>query len=465
MAISSLGVGSGLNLSGIITSLMQVEQQPMIALQKKQASVQTRISALGTLSDTLTALQTAAKGLIPSDAQTAGDKFTSFKATSSDSSAATVTASAGAMVSSYTLKNITLATAEQVRKDQSALSIPGSGTGTLSIKVGSGTSVDVSVTGASSLSDIAKAINSAKADVTASVINDGTTNHLIISAKNTGASNTISITGSAGWEGFNYKPTTATGDINSWTQQQGAVSASVDVNGLTVHSESNTLGSSTIPGLTINLLKESATGTTLSITQDSTSSITAALNSFIKAYNDAVTSMKNLGAYNETTKVGAALQGDSTLRSAQSQVVGFLLTPQGSGPYKALADLGVSLQKDGTLKLDAGTSTTTNKLTKAIETDFSAVANLVSSVGSAFSSGLEQLIGSSGSINSVQESAKERIKALERQQEALQLRLDRVEARYTKQFSALDTLVSNMNQTGASLTAMLADLTASTSKS
>lgn len=460
MAISSLGVGSGLNLSGIITSLMQVEQQPMIALQKKQASFQTRISALGTLSDTLTALQTAAKGLTPSGTQTASDKFTTFKASSSDSSVATVTAGAGAMASSYALKNITVATAEQVRKDQSALSIPGSGTGTLSIQVGSGTPVDVSVTGASSLSDIAKAINSAKADVTASVINDGTTNHLVISAKNTGASNTISITGSAGWEGFDYNPSSS----NSWVQQQGATSASVDINGLTIHSESNTLGTSTIPGLTINLLKESVTGTTLSVTQDSTTSITAALNGFIKSYNDAVTSMKNLGAYNESTKVGAALQGDSTLRSAKSQVVGFLLTPQGSGTYKTLADLGVSLQKDGTLKLDSGTSGTTNKLTKAIEADFSAVANLVSSVGNAFSSGLEKLVGSSGSISSVQESAKERIKALERQQEALQIRLDRVEARYTKQFSALDTLVSNMNQTSSSLTAMLADLTASTTK-
>lgn len=462
MAISSLGVGSGLNLSGIISSLMQVEQQPLIALQKKQASVQTRISALGTLSDTLTALQTAAKGLIPSNTQTASDKFTTFKAVSGDSSVATVTASAGAMASSYTLKNITVATAEQVRKDQTALSIPGSGTGTLSIKVGSGTSVDVSVTGASSLSDIAQAINSAKADVTATVINDGTANHLVISAKNTGASNSISITGSLGWEGFDYKPTTATGNINSWFQQQGATSASVDVNGLTIHSESNTLGSSTIPGLTINLLKESTAGTTLSVTQDSTASITAALNSFIKSYNDAVTSMKNLGAYNETTKVGAALQGDSTLRSAKNQVVSFLFTPQGSGSYKTLSDLGVSLQKDGTLKLDTGTSGTTNKLTKAIETDFSAVANLVSSVGSTFSAGLEKLVGTSGNISSVQESAKERIKTLERQQEILQARLDRVEARYTKQFSALDTLVSNMNQTSSSLTAMLADLTAST---
>lgn len=49
MAISSLGVGSGLDLNGIITKLMQVEQQPLFALQAKEAVVQGRISALGSL--------------------------------------------------------------------------------------------------------------------------------------------------------------------------------------------------------------------------------------------------------------------------------------------------------------------------------------------------------------------------------------------------------------------------------
>ena len=43
MAVSSLGVGSGLDLNGILTSLMQVEQQPLLAMQKKEASYQARI--------------------------------------------------------------------------------------------------------------------------------------------------------------------------------------------------------------------------------------------------------------------------------------------------------------------------------------------------------------------------------------------------------------------------------------
>jgi len=458
MAISSLGAGSGLNLSGILTSLMEVEQQPLLALQKKEASYLSRISSLGNLKSALSTLQTAAANLIPDSTVSASEKFTSLKASTADNTIATATTSTGALASTYTLKNISLATAEQIRKTEGTLSIPASGTGTLSIKVGTGTAVDVSVTGGSSLSDIAKAINDAKPDVTATVINDGTTNHLVISAKKTGASNTVSITGSAGWEGFNFKPTTAPASTNAWTQQQNAASASVEVNGLTVTGENNTI-TTAISGLTINLLKASSSGTTLSVTEDSTTSITAALNSFIKAYNDAASSMKSLGAYNETTKVAGALQGDATLRGAQSQVFNLLTSKQGSGNYTMLADIGVALQKDGTLKLD------TSKLNKAIESDFSAVANLTSAVGTAFKSGLESLVGTSGNITSVTESANRMIKELDRRQEAFQSRLIRVQERYTKQFSALDTLIASMNQTSSSLTQMLANLPGSSSSS
>lgn len=458
MAISSLGVGSGLDLNSLITSLMQAEQQPLLALQKKEASYLSRISSLGTLKSSLSSLQTAAANLIPDSTVSASEKFTTLKASSADNTIATATTSTGALASIYTLKNISLATAEQIRKPEGTLGIPGSGTGTLSIKVGTGTATDINVTGGSSLSDIAKAINDAKPDVTASVINDGSSNHLVISAKKTGASNTVSITGSAGWEGFNFKPTSDPLSTNTWTQQQNAASASVDINGLTVTGDSNTI-TTAISGLTINLLKDSSSGTTLSVTQDSTSSITAALNGFIKAYNDAASSMKSLGAYDETTKVAGALQGDSTLRSAQSQVFNLLTSKQGTGNYALLADIGVALQKDGTLKLD------TSKLNKAIESDFTAVANLTSAVGSAFKTGLEGLVGTSGNITSATESANRMIKELDRRQEALQTRLTRVQERYTKQFSALDSLIASMNQTSSSLTQMLANLPGSSSSS
>ena len=198
--ITSLGVGSGLDLSSIVSGLMAVEKQPLTALKTKQSTVESRISALGTLKSALASLQTAAGNLIPGTTQTLAEKFSSFAAKSADDTIATATAKSGVAATKYTLTNITLASSEQVRKTETALGIPsGTGSGTLSIKIGSGDSMDVSVNNGSSLTDIAKAINSSKAGVTASVINDGTAKHLVITAKDSGASNTISITGSTGY--------------------------------------------------------------------------------------------------------------------------------------------------------------------------------------------------------------------------------------------------------------------------
>lgn len=450
--ITSLGVGSGLDLGSIVSGLMAVEKQPLTALKTRQSTVESRISALGTLKSALASLQTAAGNLVPGTTQTLAEKFSSFAAKSADDTIATATAKSGVAATKYTLTNITLASAEQVRKTETALGIPsGTGSGTLSIKIGSGDSVDVSVNNGASLTDIAKAINSSKAGVTASVINDGTAKHLVITAKDSGASNTISITGSTGWEGFNFRPSSASADTNSWVSQQAATSASVDVNGLTITSPSNTI-SDAVSGLTINLLKTSSAGTTINVTQDNTSSITSALNAFVTAYNSAASSMKSMGAYNATTKVAGALQGDAVLRSAQAQVSRLVTAKYGSGDVQTLSDLGISLQKDGTLKLDS------TKLNKAIEADFSAVTDMVAAVGTGFKTGLNSLIDSTGSVTSASESANRMVKELQKRQAAMQDRLDKIEERYIKQFSALDTMIAGFNQTSSSLASMLSAL-------
>lgn len=451
MAISSLGIGSGLDLNGILTSLMEVEQQPLIALQKKEFSSQSRISSLGTLRSALASLQSAAATLAPDIGKTAVEKYQTLRATASDSSIATATVSTGAIATSYSLTNITLAKAEQIRKSGSDLTIPAVGSnGTLSIQIGgpSADTVDVSVTGGSTLSDIATAINGAKAGVTASVINDGTTDHLILTADATGAANTIKVTGSTGWESFDY----STGTANSWTLRQAATSASVDINGLTVTSDTNTIENS-ISGVSISLLKESASGTSLSVSMDNSTNLTSALTTFVKAYNASAATIRELGAYNAETKVAGALQGDSTWRSAQNQVVNMLLTTAGgSSAYQTLTDIGVTIQTDGSLKLDSA------KLTKAISTDFDNVAGLVGKIGKAFNDGINSIIGATGTLTSATENTNRVIKDLQSRQDALELRLQQTQARYKKQFAALDTMLAGLNSTSSWLSQQLASL-------
>lgn len=448
MTISSLGIGSGLDLNSILTSLMEVEQQPLVALQKKELSYQSRISSLGTLRSALASLQSTAATLAPDSGKTAVEKYQTLRATSSDSSIATATVSSGAIATSYSLTNITLAKAEQIRKSGNDLSIPAAGNGTLTIQVGSADAVDVAVTGGSSLSQIATAINDAKAGVTAAVINDGTTDHLVLTADASGAANTLKVTGGSGWESFDY----STGTANSWTLRQAATSASVDINGLTVTSDTNTIENS-ISGVSISLLKESSTGTSLGISKDNTTNLTSALTTFVKAYNAAAATIKELGAYNAETKVAGALQGDSTWRSAQSQVRNMLLTTAGgSSAYQTLSDLGVAIQADGSLKLD------TTKLNKAISADFDNVAAFVGKIGQTFNSGIDSLIGTTGTLTSATDNTNRVIKDLQSRQAALEVRLEQTQARYQKQFAALDTMLSGLNSTSSWLTQQLASL-------
>jgi flagellar hook-associated protein 2 len=443
---------------------MQAEQQPLLALQQKEASYQSRISALGSLSSALAGLQTAAKSLIPTTGQSATDKFASFSASSTDSTLATATATAGAGASNYALTNIVLAKANEIRK--TGLTIPtltdGSQDGVLSIKVGTGAAVDIEVKGGATLAAVRDAINSSSAGVKASIINNGTSDYLVIDSKETGASNQITITSSnANWSSFDYTPPASptTGYTqNSWTEQVAAKSASVDINGLTITSSTNSI-STAVTGVTFNLIKESTTGTTVTVSKDTTATLTTSLNAFVKAYNDAAKSMKDLGAYNASSKSAGVLQGDAVLRSSQSQIAKFLTTPiGGSSNYQVLSNIGVTLGKDGTLTLDSA------KLSKAVASDFAGVSALVANTGTAFSKGIDSLIGTAGNIPAATDSTNRLIKALTTRQNTLADRLTQIEARYRKQFSALDTLVSSMNSTSTYLTQQLANLPGASSK-
>jgi flagellar hook-associated protein 2 len=117
-----------------------------------------------------------------------------------------------------------------------------------------------------------------------------------------------------------------------------------------------------------------------------------------------------------------------------------------------LSDIGVSIERDGTLKLD------TTKLNKATTADYAGVTSLVSIIGSEFKSKMEGLVGTSGNIAAATESANRTIRSLSSRELALQDRLVQIEARYRKQFSSLDNLIASMNKTSSYLTQQLASL-------
>lgn len=473
MAISSLGVGSGLDLNSLLSNLMQTEQQPLLALQKKEASYLSRISALGTLKGALSSLQTAAQGFIPSTSQTASSKYATFKASVADNTVASASATTGAVAGTYSLEVTALALGHRLTSPDStnvagkaALTAGLATGGALKIELGAlpGTTppftpdvtqeLNVTIAAGSTLAQVRDAINAAATDgrISATIVNGTNGEQLVLSAGKTGLSNVMRLSGLGGFE---FDPATTTGNLSQAAANggQAASDAAFKLNGIAASSSTNTV-SGVLDGVSLTLLKTNAGApTTLTVTRDATTSLTSAINSFVKSYNDAAKSMKDLGYYDAGTKKAGALQGDSALRGAQGQVRNLLQTQAGgSSVYQTLSSIGISLQTDGSLKLDS------SKLTAAVEADYAGVTELVAKVGSAFKDGLEGLVGSSGTLTAATDSTNRLIKDIGKRQTALTERLTQVENRYRKQFSALDSMVASMNQTSSWLAQQLASL-------
>jgi flagellar hook-associated protein 2 len=463
--VTSLGVGSGLDLATLLTQLMTAESIPLTTLQTRQASYETKISAFGTVSSLLSTLQSAASDMETDTLESASDKYSTLTATVGDTTVASATASTGATAGSYSLTVSQLATAQKLTSDAvtSSTTSVTSAAATLSLSLGtlasdgtytasSTTSIDLSA--GATLEDMRDAINDADAGVTASIISGTDGAHLVLTSGNTGTDNVISI---SGLDGFTYDPSGTS--TSSLTQTTAAQDAELTIDGISVTSTSNTV-STALDGVTITLTGTTSSATTLTVSSDSTDKITSALESFVSAYNSAYSQMRTYAAYDSDTETAGALQGNSTLRTVMSQLRGLITTTtsgSSSSAYQLLANIGVTIQDDGSLEIDSDT------LNAAITADSSTVANLVANIGSAFDSAIENMTGTSGSITVATDSLNSTVDDLTDQEEALQRRLDTIEARYRSQFTALDTLISSLNGTSSYISSFLDSLSSSSS--
>lgn len=448
--ITSLGAGSGLDLESLVTKLMSVEKAPLNVLTKKESAVNTKISAFGTLSSKLSALQTAAQALKANIGQTALQKFATYSTTVADTSIASATAGTGAMSGTYTLNVTKLAVSDQFISNTVASTSDPIGTAgdTLTFAFATpdanGNSRSKTITldsSNNSLTGLRNSINGANMGITATIITGSAGAQLVLT----------------GEQGLDNKITLGGNLASKLTQTATADSAVFTVNGIAATSNTNT-ASKVIDGVTLNLTKAGST-TTLTVAAEYSSSLSTALNSFIKAYNDANSTMTTMGAYNATTKVAGTLQGNSLLQDARQETrsLVFGTTVGGTSAYQRLSDIGVSVGTDGSLSLD------TTKLNKALASDTVSVAALVDKVGTAFNTTLEKVVGTTGKIKIATDSANLMIKELQKREDAMQLHLDQIEARYRKRFTAMDTLVAKLNSTSTYLTTQLANLTSSTS--
>lgn len=446
-----------LDVGSLVSQLMAVERQPINKLNAKVSSNQAKISSFGTLKGLVSGLQTAVQGL--------STKLQGFSATASDTSAVSAIAASSAVAGSYTINATSLAKAHGLAAagqvdDTAAIS---AGASTVTFTVGT-TSTDITIAAGATLQDIRSAINTANIGVTATIVNDGsgTPYRLALSSNSTGLDNAISsITVKAGGDAalnnlLAYNPTeNAPAPVVPMVETVPASNAVFTVNGIQITKSSNTV-TDAIQGVTLTLSKE-ATPATLTVARDQAAVSTAA-SEFVDAYNTLSSQLKSLSAYGTTTTAAPTLAGDGTVRLMRDQLRDIFLTAPTGGTLTSLAQVGITTQADGTLKLDS------SKLTSAMASDFGDVSNLLASA-TGYATRLDEwstsVVQTSGLIDKHTSSLDSYIKGYSEQIEKLEVRMTILQKQYTSTYTLLNTMLSSMNSTSSYLTQQFATASSS----
>ena len=377
MAISSLGVGSGLDLSGIISGLVDAERVPTEnRLFLKETDLTAELSAFGILRSSLSLFQGSLSGLKSSTA------FNTKKITSSDESVLSASAETIAEPGSYAIEVTAIARAQSLATN--AATAFGDvedtiGTGTLTIQFGTTSTGPYSFTADTSkaaqvitvsaannnttLSGMRDYINGNDFGVQASIVNDGTGYRLLLTSENTGAKNSMEITVTSDGDG-NDNDNVGLSQLafnasaqSSVVQTVAAQDSALSINGLDITRETNTV-SGAVNGVTLNLLKADVGNTvTLNISQDH-SQAESSIKEFVETYNNLVTNLNTFTDYDAETGSAGILIGDFTARAISSQLRNVISNAVSELPgiinIRSLADMGITTDAfTGVLNLDS----------------------------------------------------------------------------------------------------------------
>ncbi|WP_299595858.1 flagellar filament capping protein FliD [uncultured Microbulbifer sp.] len=436
--ISSLGIGSGLDLSGLLDQLESAERQKLTPILQQQKSYETKISAFGLLQSALDKVKSAAAELSDPSA------FSGVK-TSLSGEGLTISSSEDVPVGTYEVavtqraKSYSIATAGVAEQSVNL------GAGSIDFTLGSGEQFSVSVDEAdSSLEDIRNAINKAGAGVVASIVNDGSDQpyRLVVSSSQTGSDAAIdSVVFAAGSFGDELALDSAT--------EVAAQNAELNVNGIAIQSQSNRVEGA-IQGVTLNL--EETGSTTLEVTRD-TAGIEKKLSNFVDAYNSLQGSLSDLTSFDSASGVGGILQGNAAVRGVESRLRDIVGGSLESDTFSSLADLGITLEVDGTLALDD------EKVADLIANqlgDFTDVFAGVSEDSDGFAdrmaSALEAMTEEGGLIGNATSGLETSVASMDQRYERMEAQIASTVDRYRTQFSQLDSLIAQMNSTSSYLT-------------
>ncbi len=442
---TSLGVGAGIDLQSMLTKLMDAERAPIKALDARITSTNTQISVYGTLNSKLDALKSAAETLqFPS-------RLSAVTATSSDTAVLSASAAYTAATGSYSLEVTQLAAAQKNVSMNYVAGTTFSG-GDINFTVGGVAATTISFDpGSYTLQEVATRINDAKLGVTATVVNTtGGGQRMILSSDKPGTANAFSLTSTLVPSDDAGPPVVAQASLATADPTKGTVAkdATMKLDGIDISSSSNQF-TDTVTGLTFTAVK---LGTATVTVQNDSAKITAAAQAFVDAYNAVATTIKTNSGYNAATKTSQAFSGDATARGVLEALGNARTTVPielSAATYKALSDLGVTMQQTGQLSLDS------SALAQKVATSSTEVISTLSAYGKAYAESVSSMQTSGGMLSNRIDGLNAAIERFKDNKEVLEYRIALIEKRYRAQFTTLDTFVSKMQSLSGSLSQSL----------
>lgn len=456
------GVNSGLPITNMVTAIVNAEKAPKEAqLARLEKSTTTKFSALGELKSALSAFQAAMKDL---NSATLFEKRT---AVSSNTGILTASASKTATSGTYKIEVQSLAAASKVATAAVASDFSsGASEQTLTVKLGAGdTGTAVTIAAGSDLASTRDQLNAALKDqgISATIVNNPVNgeSRLVFSATETGADKDLIVAGTGNLSALDVDGSIAlsAGSAASAGYIVQAANAEFTVDGLALSSATNQV-SGAIADVDFELLEKTEVGKSITLTvgQDS-SGVKASIKTFVDAYNKLIATSNKLTS---VTKVGedgtplvGGLVGDSTVRSLLSGVRNELVNPSGQDGVRVLADLGITTQKDGTLKIDD------TKFDTALQDNFDAVgAFFTGDTGlmSRVDKRIDGFIQTGGILEQRMKALESTRSDIKTQTENLNRRVEQMQTRLLAQFNAMDKLVGELKSTGDQLAQVFANL-------
>lgn len=443
-AITSLGIGSGLDLNGLLKELKTAEQAKLEPIAEQLQSEDTKISAYGKLQSALEQFQSSAEALND------GTSFESLT-TNVEGSAVGAVSSNEAQPGQYEVQVGQLATASSLVTERLETADESIVTGeqSLTFTLADGAMDPITIADGSSLEDMRDAINQqSDGRLSASIINDGEGYRLAVNSTETGADASI--------ESTNFSDILA-GDVQTTDAQvvQAGQDAEFNVNGIDIVSSTNQVEGA-IQGITLNLSEAGATST-VSVEQDS-EAIREQVTAFVDDFNTLKDTITSLTAFDEETGQAAGLNADATTRAVERELRQTISSVVGGDGFSVLSDVGISLQVDGKLEIDE------DKLDSIVANQPDQLANFFAGdseeggMAGQIASSLESLVGTGGRLESAVDSSESRFASLEDRYATTESRIEQTVERYRTQFQAMDSMVAQMNSTSAYLTQQFAAL-------